>query len=246
MTLDGTLPIQEINLDKSLDQDTYIKELKKLQKRLRKLQKELRARKIPVIIVFEGWDAGGKGGAIKRLTQKLDPRGYDVYPISSPNKEELSKHYLWRFWTRMPLAGHFAIFDRSWYGRMMVERVEKLCSPEDWGRAYAEINDMEYTLVANGAIVIKFWMQIDKDTQAARFKARQDDPKKRWKLTDEDWRNRSKWEEYEEAINEMIALTTTENAPWTIIEGNDKLYARLKVITTVIQRINNKLGEQDE
>lgn len=246
MNFEVKLPIQEINLEKKLDIDTYEKELKIKQKKLRKLQKELRARKIPLIIAFEGWDAAGKGGAIKRLTQKLDPRGYDVYSISAPNEEELSKHYLWRFWAKMPSAGHVAIFDRSWYGRMMVERVEKLCEPKDWGRAYTEINDMEYTLAANGAILMKFWIQVDKDTQLSRFKDRQNTPKKRWKLTDEDWRNRSKWEEYEEAVNEMIALTHTDNAPWVIIEGNDKLYARIKVIAAVIQTIEDIVEHKQE
>lgn len=245
MNVNSITPIQEIKLNKSLDQVTYEKELKKLQKKLRKLQKELHARKIPMIILFEGWDAAGKGGAIKRLTQKLDPRGYEVFSISSPNEEELSKHYLWRFWTKMPANGQIAIFDRSWYGRVMVERVEKLCSPSDWKRAYAEMNDMENTLNANGAIIIKFWIQIDKDTQATRFQERQDDPKKRWKLTSEDWRNRSKWEEYEVAVNEMISHTSTEIAPWNIIEGNDKLYARIKVIDTTIDKIQQRLTQDN-
>lgn len=225
---------------------TYTKEeykarLSKLQKRLEKLHGELYRRRIPVVLAFEGWDAGGKGGAIKRLTEKMDPRGYVVHPTASPNDIEKAHHYLWRFWVDMPKAGHVTIFDRTWYGRVMVERIEGFCSKQEWQRAYKEINDMEKDLSDAGAIVLKFWMQIDKDEQARRFQARQDNPEKQWKITDEDWRNREKWDQYEEAVNEMLIRTSTPNAPWIVVEGNCKYYARVKVLETVVDAIEKRL-----
>ncbi len=219
----------------------YKKRLEKLQKKMEKLHGELYRRRIPVVLGFEGWDAGGKGGAIKRLTEKMDPRGYVVHPTASPNDIEKAHHYLWRFWTDMPKAGHVTIFDRTWYGRVMVERIEGFCSKQEWQRAYKEINAMEKDLTDAGAIVLKFWMQIDKDEQARRFKARQENPEKQWKITDEDWRNREKWDQYEEAVNEMLIRTSTPNAPWIVVEGNCKYYARIKVLESVVEAIEERL-----
>ncbi len=215
--------------------------MKQLQKKLEKLHGELYRRRIPVVLVFEGWDAGGKGGAIKRLTKRMDPRGYVVHPTCAPNDLEKKYHYLWRFWRAFPKEGHVAIFDRSWYGRVMVERIEGFCTPEEWKRAYREINEMEKDLTDSGAIVLKFWMQIDKEEQAKRFGERQTNPEKQWKITEEDWRNREKWDQYKKAVDEMILRTSTKDAPWIIVEGNSKYYARLKVIRSVIEAIEKKI-----
>ena len=196
-----------------------------------------------MVLGFEGWDAAGKGGAIKRLTECMDPRGYEVVPTASPNDYEKAHHYLWRFWTKMPLGGHIAIFDRTWYGRVMVERIEGFCTRAEWRRAYREINEMEEQLTQAGVIVLKFWIQIDKDEQERRFLARQENPEKSWKITEEDWRNRAKWDEYEPAVNEMIMKTSTAKAPWIVVEGNSKYYARLKVLKTVIEALEKRLGK---
>ena len=193
---------------------------------------------------FEGWDAAGKGGAIKRLTEKMDARGYVVNPTAAPNDLEKAHHYLWRFWKNMPKDGHIAIFDRTWYGRVMVERIEGFCTQEEWKRAYKEINDMEKDLADAGAVVLKFWMQIDKKEQEKRFRQRQENPEKQWKITEEDWRNREKWEQYEEAVNEMLIRTSTEYAPWIVVEGNDKYYARLKVLETVIDALEKRISKK--
>lgn len=230
---------------------TYTKEeykarLAKLQKKMEKLHGELYRRRIPVVLGFEGWDAGGKGGAIKRLTEKMDPRGFVVHPTASPNDIEKAHHYLWRFWADMPKAGHVTIFDRTWYGRVMVERIEGFCTMQEWQRAYKEINDMEKDLADAGAIVLKFWMQIDKDEQARRFSARQENPEKQWKITDEDWRNREKWDRYEEAVDEMLIRTSTPYAPWIVVEGNCKYYARIKVLETVVNAIEKRLEKDAE
>ena len=223
-----------IDLSKSLTEEEYKTRLKKLQKRLAELHSELYRLRIPVVIGFEGWDAGGKGGAIKRLTSNLDPRGYRVNPTAAPNDIEKVHHYLWRFWNSVPKAGHIAIFDRTWYGRVMVERIEGFCSEAEWRRAYQEINEMESHMANAGAVVLKFWLHIDKDEQERRFKERQANPAKQWKITDEDWRNREKWDQYEEAVNEMLIRTSTTYAPWIVVEGNDKRYARVKVLQTVV------------
>ena len=229
------------DLSLSYTKEEYKKKLVKLQKKMEKLHGELYRRRIPVVLGFEGWDAGGKGGAIKRLTERMDPRGYVVHPSASPNDIEKAHHYLWRFWVDMPKAGHVTIFDRTWYGRVMVERIEGFCTKQEWQRAYKEINDMEKDLTDAGAIVLKFWMQIDKDEQARRFKARQENPEKQWKITDEDWRNREKWAQYEEAVDEMLIRTSTSNAPWIVVEGNNKYYARIKVLETVVKAIEERL-----
>ncbi len=236
--------LSEVDLDKKLTREEYDKELEKCRKKLRELHNKLYRAKIPVVIAYEGWDAAGKGGNIKRLTSGLDARGFEVNPIASPLPPEKARHYLWRFFTRLPKSGHIAIFDRTWYGRVMVERLEGFCSENDWKRAYGEINEFEKELVDSGAIVIKFWIQIDKDTQLERFTERQNNPEKQWKLTDEDWRNREKWDVYEDAVNEMIQKTSTKIAPWYIVESNDKLYARIKVMKTVIETIEKALSNE--
>lgn len=236
--------LSKADLSLSYTREEYKEKLDKLQKKMDKLHGELYRRRIPVVLGFEGWDAGGKGGAIKRLTAKMDARGYVVNPTASPNDIEKAHHYLWRFWRAMPKDGHVAIFDRTWYGRVMVERIEGFCTTEEWKRAYKEINDMEKDLYNAGAIVIKFWMHIDKDEQERRFKERQDNPEKQWKITDEDWRNREKWDQYEDAVNEMLMRTSTDYAPWVVVEGNSKYYARVKVLQTVVDAIEERLKEE--
>ncbi len=236
-----TSVLSGVDMSPSLSPEEYKSELKKYQKRLRILEYELYRKRVPVIIGFEGWDAGGKGGAIKRLCQNLDPRGYMVHPTASPSKEELAHHWLWRFWKNIPKQGHIAIFDRTWYGRVMVEPIEGFCSAEEYNRAFSEINTFERQMSEYGAVVLKFWMNITKDEQEARFNARMENPDKQWKITDEDWRNREKWDQYEVAVDRMLLKTSTENAPWIVVEGNDKLYARVKVIKSVVEAIEKKL-----
>ncbi len=233
--------LSDVSLSYVLDDETYKKELKSEKEKLQKLHGYIYQKKIPVILGFEGWDAAGKGGAIRRLSWALDPRGFDVVPIAAPSKEELSKHYLWRFWRELQKDGHITIFDRTWYGRVMVERIEGFTEETRWSKAYNEINEFEKELTDWGAIVIKFWVQIDKDEQLRRFTNRQNTPEKQYKITDEDWRNREKWDAYEGAIDEMIQKTSTKHAPWVIVEGNDKKYARLKVVRTVRVALEEKL-----
>ena len=232
-----------IDLSKTMTREAYKKEIDRLQKKLELLHSELYRLRIPVVLGFEGWDAGGKGGAIRRLTSHLDPRGYQVCPTAAPNDIEKKHHYLWRFWNRMPKAGHIAIFDRTWYGRVMVERIEGFCREEEWRRAYQEINEMESHLVNAGAVVLKFWLQIDKDEQKRRFEERMRIPEKQWKITDEDWRNREKWDQYELAVNEMLVRTSTTYAPWIVVEGNCKYYARVKVLRTVVEALEKKIEQ---
>ena len=246
--LQNTFPLQkmpklsEVSLEgKELTDEEYKEQLDDLQARLSDLHNRLYRKRVPLIIAYEGWDAAGKGGNIKRIAEALDPRGYEVHPIASPEPHEKSRHYLWRFWTRLPKDGHVAIFDRTWYGRVMVERIEGFCSENDWKRAYNEINEFEKELDDWGAVIIKFWVQIDKDTQLARFTDRQNTPEKQWKITDEDWRNREKWDVYEEAIDEMIAKTSTKFAPWYILESVDKKYARIKALQIIIDALEKKL-----
>ena len=226
---------------KTLDEEKYKKELKELQQKLGQLHNRLYRKRVPVIIAYEGWDAAGKGGNIKRLTGALDPRGFEVHPIASPEPHEKARHYLWRFWTRLPKDGHIAIFDRTWYGRVMVERLEGFCSENDWQRAYYEMNEFEQELHNWGAVILKFWVQIDKDTQLARFTERQNTPSKQWKITDEDWRNREKWDLYEQAVDEMLQKTSTTYAPWHILESVDKKYARIKALKIVIDALEKAL-----
>ena len=234
--------LQDVELEgKVIEEEEYQKELKELQKRLRELHNRVYRKRVPVIITYEGWDAAGKGGNIKRITGALDPRGFEVHPIASPEPHEKARHYLWRFWTRLPKDGHIAIFDRTWYGRVMVERLEGFCSENDWKRAYNEMNEFEKELHDWGAVIIKFWVQIDKDTQLERFTDRQNNPEKQWKITDEDWRNREKWDLYEDAVNEMLKKTSTTFAPWHILESVDKKYARIKALKIVIEELEKAL-----
>ncbi|MCD7730120.1 MAG: polyphosphate:AMP phosphotransferase [Oscillospiraceae bacterium] len=234
--------LSEVRLEgKEMQPSKYFDELKKAQKELSKLHGKLYKKKIPVVLVFEGWDAAGKGGAIKRIGTALDPRGYEAVPIAAPDKHELNRHYLWRFWASLPKTGHITIFDRSWYGRVMVERIEKLTPEERCAMAYREINEFEQELTECGIIVLKFWLQIDKNEQLRRFTERQNTPEKQWKITDEDWRNREKWDLYEPAIDEMIQKTSTAAAPWHIIEGNNKMFARIKIMNIIIDKINEAI-----
>lgn len=233
--------LAKADLSLSYSREEYLQKLKKLQCKIELLHSELYRKRIPVVLCFEGWDAGGKGGAIKRLTEKMDPRGFVVNPTASPNDIEKAHHYLWRFWRAAPKDGHIAIFDRTWYGRVMVERIEGFCTRAEWQRAYKEINDMERDLADHGAVVLKFWMQIDKDEQERRFQERQKNPEKQWKITEEDWRNREKWEQYEHAVNEMLLRTSTDYAPWIVVEGNDKYYARIKVLESVVNVLEERL-----
>ena len=229
--------LKDVDLSKTISEEDYKKELKKLQSRLAELHNSIYRKKIPVILCYEGWDAAGKGGNIRRIAKPLDPRGFDVLPIASPEPHELNRQYLWRFWTRLPKTGHIAIFDRTWFGRVMVERLEGFCTEKDWKRAYNEMNEFERQLTDWGAVVIKFWIHIDPETQLERFTERQNTPEKQWKLTDEDWRNREKWPQYEEAVNEMLKKTSTKNAPWYIIESNDKKYARIKTLKILVKAL---------
>jgi len=233
--------LDKIDLSQSLTRSEYDASLKECQRRIREIEHEVYLKRLPVILVYEGWDAAGKGGNIRRLVQGMDPRGYEVIPIAAPNDVEKAHHYLWRFWMRLPKAGHIAIFDRSWYGRVMVERIEGFCTEEEWKRAYREINEMEQHLVNFGTVLIKFWIQIDKEEQLQRFEARQSIPHKEWKITDEDWRNREKWDQYKAAVDEMLYRTSTSYAPWTIVESNSKWYARTKALRTVIEEVEKHL-----
>lgn len=225
---------------KPMEKKLYKKKLKVLQYEMLNLQQFLLNNKIGLILAFEGMDAAGKGGAIKRLTQRLDPRGLIVHPISAPQPHEHRYHYMHRFWRKLPQHGQIAIFDRSWYGRVLVERLEGFATVQEWKRAYDEINDFERQLTDGEYIMLKFWIHVDKDEQLRRFEERANDPYKSWKLTDEDWRNREKFDDYLKAANEMFDKTDTENAPWVIVEGNDKLHARIKVLESVIKHIEKE------
>ena len=234
--------LDTLDLTLSLDRDTYVHELTRRQIQLRELGYQIYLRKRPVVLVFEGWDAAGKGGSIKRITQKMDPRGYVVYPISAPQGDDKTRHYLYRFWERLPERGQIAIFDRSWYGRVLVERVEGFAKEEEWRRAYKEINSFERQVRDFGAIMAKFWIHISRDEQLRRFEERQAIDYKSWKLTDEDWRNRDKWALYEEAVEDMLLKTSTRTAPWCLVEGNEKYWARVKVLSTMVEVLSRELN----
>lgn len=231
-----------VDLTKKIEnKKEYKQQLKLYQQRLLSLQQLIFKEKIGLILVMEGWDAAGKGGAIKRATEKLDPRGLQVHPIAAPAPHELRYHYLQRFWRKLPQYGQVAIFDRSWYGRVLVERIEGFATKAEWKRAYEEINHFEQELTNDRYIVSKFWIHISKEEQANRFAERQQNPLKRWKITDEDWRNREKWEEYEKAATDMFEKTDVESAPWHIIPGNDKKYARVAVAKQIVEDIEKNL-----
>ncbi|MGB5426709.1 MAG: polyphosphate:AMP phosphotransferase [Gammaproteobacteria bacterium] len=230
-----------LDLSLQLEKQVYKKQLARYQDRLNTLLSKNKFRKRSLVLVFEGNDAAGKGGAIRRVIQYMDPRRYRVNQFAAPTDEEKAQPYLWRFWRRVPRQGDIAIFDRSWYGRVLVERVENFCTEADWRRAYGEINDFESEMSDAGAIVVKFWLAIDKNEQEARFKAREVTGYKRYKITDEDWRNREKWDEYATAVCDMIDHTSTSTAPWTLVEANDKYHARVKVLTTICERLEESL-----
>jgi AMP-polyphosphate phosphotransferase len=229
--------LSRLDVAQSLDKKAYTKRLEEFQGKLNLKCRKAKDLGISTILVFEGWDAAGKGGAIRRMIAALDARDYQVIPIAAPTDEERAQHYLWRFWRHLSRAGRLTIFDRSWYGRVLVERVEGFATEAEWKRAYAEINDFEDQLVQHGIVLCKFWFHISKDEQLDRFKARENTAYKRWKLTDEDWRNREQWDTYEVAVDDMIEHTSTMYAPWTLVEANDKRFARIKVIKTVCERL---------
>lgn len=229
--------LSRLDMGLSVDKKDYSKRLEQLQGTLNQLCRQAKEFGISTLCVFEGWDAAGKGGAIRRITAALDARDFQVIPIAAPTDEERAQHYLWRFWRHLSRAGRLTIFDRSWYGRVLVERVEGFAAEPEWRRAYAEINDFEDQLVGHGIVLCKFWIHISADEQLARFKERQGIAYKRWKLTEEDWRNRDRWDAYEVAVNDMVERTSTTLAPWTLVEGNDKRYARLRVLETMCDRI---------
>ncbi len=233
--------LTELDLTKKLGKNKYEKELEKWQGHLALLTRHKRFRDHSVVVVFEGNDAAGKGGTIRRVTGAVDARVVRVVPIAAPTDEEKAHPYLWRFWRQLPRAGHITIFDRSWYGRVLVERVEGFCSPYDWERAYGEINDFEEEMVSHGTVVAKFWLAISKDEQLRRFKEREQVAFKTFKITEEDWRNRKKWDAYSDAVCDMVGRTSSAKAPWTMVEANDKYHARVKVLKTLCERIENGL-----
>ncbi|MGX5219779.1 polyphosphate:AMP phosphotransferase [Pseudomonas sp. S9] len=232
-SLEGNGLLDSLDLSQALEKEDYKEQLAVEQARLSGLMRNKKMRKHSLVAVFEGNDAAGKGGAIRRVAAALDPRQYRIVPIAAPTDEELAQPYLWRFWRHIPARGKFTVFDRSWYGRVLVERVEGYASPADWLRAYGEINDFEEQLVEAGAVVVKFWLAIDQSTQLERFKAREKIPFKRFKITEDDWRNREKWPQYRDAVEDMVDRTSTSIAPWTLVEANNKHFARVKVIRTI-------------
>jgi len=236
--------LSNLDMSRRLDKGDYRKQLMENQARLSKLCREAFQKKVTTILVFEGPDAAGKGGGIRRITSPLDARNYQVLPFAAPTDEESAHHYLWRFWRHLSRAGRLTIYDRSWYGRVLVERVERLADEETWRRAYAEINDFEDQLNESNIVLAKFWVHITKEEQLNRFKLREQVPYKRWKLTEEDWRNREKWDQYEAAVHDMVQHTSTMSAPWTLVEGNDKRYSRIKIIETVCDRLQCKLDDK--
>jgi polyphosphate:AMP phosphotransferase len=233
--------LSALDLDRRLAVNRYELQLAKWQGRLAELARDKAFSRRSLVLAFEGMDAAGKGGAIRRLTAALDPRQFQVVPIAAPSEEERSQPYLWRFWRQLPRQGHVTIFDRSWYGRVLVERIERLCGEPDWLRAYAEINDFEHELVSSGMVVLKFWLQIDQEEQLRRFKGREKVEHKRFKITADDWRNRDKWKQYQDAAVDMIDRTSTGHAPWIVVPANDKSFARVKIARTVIKHLEASL-----
>ena len=237
-------PLAAVDLARTAGRRAYAASMARLRGDLYWLAAQNLRRGLSAVLVFEGWDAGGKGGAIRRAVSALDARSYRVHRIAAPTDEERRHHYLWRFWRRLPEDGRIAVFDRSWYGRVLVERVEGFAAEPAWRRAYAEIREFEAHLAAHGTLLMKFWFHINKDEQKRRFLARRDNPHKRWKLTEEDWRNRARWEAYEEAANDMIALTSTPRTPWTLVAANCKRHARLSVLQSLRDALEARLGER--
>jgi len=237
--IDNVKLIRDLDLGQRIDDKRYERELERLQGRLAQLTRRKRFGKHSLVLVFEGTDAAGKGGAIRRVVGALDPRLYEIVPVASPTDEELSHPYLWRFWRHVPGLGGITVFDRSWYGRVLVERVEGYCGEADWLRAYGEINAFEKDLVDAGTVVCKFWLQISNSEQLARFRAREKISFKRFKITEDDWRNRKRWPDYERAVADMVERTSTEIAPWTLVEAEDKRFARIKVLRTIVRQLEH-------
>jgi polyphosphate kinase 2 (PPK2 family) len=235
--------LQQLDLNRRLELDDYQAKLKKYQGKLGTLSRRLQAHHRSIIVVFEGPDAAGKGGCIRRITNCVDARFYRVIPIAAPTDEERAQPYLWRFWRHLPGHGKYTIFDRSWYGRVLVERVEGFCTPADWRRAFSEINTFEEQLVESGVVLFKFWLAISPEEQTRRFREREATGYKHYKLTEEDWRNHGKWSAYETAACEMFARTSTEVASWTLIEAEDKHHARIKVLKTISERLGELLDD---
>ncbi len=235
--------LEDVNHTLRLDRADYKRELKEQQELLNKLELQMYIHRIPMMIMYEGWDAAGKGGSIKRVAQALDARSCTIFTSPAPTKVELAHPFLWRYWTRLPKAGHVGIYDRSWYGRVLVERIEGFASPLQWARAYDEINEFERSMVEWGAILLKFWVDISPETQLERFEARENNPDKRWKITAEDWRNRDRYPEYYAAVQDMFRLTSTPQAPWIILESDDKYYARVKALKTINRALQERLSE---
>lgn len=236
--------LSSLDMTLSVAGDDYNRQIQEQRGRLSQLHLRAKEKGVSTVLVFEGWDAAGKGGTVRRLTNALNARDYQVIPIAAPTEEERAQHYLWRFWRHLSRAGRVTIFDRSWYGRVLVERVEGFCSEEAWQRAYGEINDFEEQMAQSGTVVCKFWLHITAEEQLARFEQRGQIEYKKWKLTDEDWRNREKWGDYEAAVNDMVEKTSTRMAPWTLVEANDKPYARVKVLTTVCDALEAALKKR--
>jgi len=236
--------LSRLDMSMQLSKADYKKQLQEWQAKLNQLHRKALKKKKSAILVFEGADAAGKGGAIRRITAALDARHYQVIPIAAPTDEERAQHYLWRFWRHLSRAGRISIFDRSWYGRVLVERIEGFATEPEWRRAYAEINDYEEQLTEHGIVLLKYWIHISKDEQLERFRLREQTPHKQWKLTDEDWRNREKWFLYEQAVNDMVTHTSTTLAPWTLVEGNDKRYARVKIVATCCEALEQALDRR--
>lgn len=236
--------LEHVDLTLTLDREEYEKQLLEAQLRLVRAQPRLRKEGIPVAVMYEGLDASGKGGSILRITEKMDPRGYTVWPVGAPTDIEKQYHYLWRFWTRLPARGHLTIFDRSWYGRVLVERVEKLARPDEWRRTYEEIRDFERCVVDNGTVLVKFWMHISSQEQLNRFRKRESDPFKQWKIGPDDWRNRERWDDYLAAAEDMFAETDTDFAPWRIIPAECKRYARVDTARILADAMESALQKR--
>lgn len=241
--IERELPNPRNNIELDRECEPYNKMMSRLSEELGELQMDLSKSDRSVVICFEGWDAAGKGSCIKHLCHALNPRGYRVYQTKAPTEEENRHTYLWRFCSGVPEKGHITIFDRTWYGRMMVEHIEGFCSEEEYQRSPSEINGFERSMVNNGTIVLKFWLDITQEEQLARFNSRMDDPLKRWKITDEDWRNREKWDSYDKHIDIMVESTNTEDSPWVVVESNNKKYARVKVLKTVVEALKKELKD---
>ena len=234
--------LEKFGMAKRLSEKQYKEQVLRWQVRLREQEFQLYKRQVPVLCAFEGWDAAGKGGAIKRITEMLDPRGFTVSAFAAPKGDERTHHYLWRFWINLPRAGHLAIWDRSHYGRVLVERVEGFANEDEWQRAYREINEFEAQQASYGMVICKFWLHITQQEQLRRFKSRQTDPFRSYKLTEEDWRNRAKWGAYTQAVEDMLLHTSTSYAPWTVVEADNKYFARVKVVRTIVEAIDKTLS----